>query len=216
MFMVDPTLISADVHGGTNPVGLFTANLVGESTPRPKTNPTVLPDALLNAFQPIFVIRHPALAIPSYVRVVGKWDVGVRAEATQKYSKQLYDWFSSRRRPSNSEILLIDSDDVLTNPTILQKVCQATGLDSNEITYSWNVATEEDKKAMLPIALKMEKNLHDSTGIVEGTLGRDINITDEVNKWKTEFGNETAIGMAEMLERELVYYTYLTEKRLRP
>ena len=70
-FMVNPAARSAYLYGGIRP-DLMTEMEVkvkqGHLSEHSPLNTTVLPDDFLRSFQPIFLIRHPALLIPSRLR----------------------------------------------------------------------------------------------------------------------------------------------------
>lgn len=167
---------------------------------------------------PIFLIRHPALTIASYARVAGRWTPGLSDDVSLQWCKDLYLWYTSHEGTTASPIIL-DADDILTSPATLYKIADLTGLDRDQIVFSWDLDDEEEKKAWHPVKLKMTKSLANSTGIVtKGKLGSELNVENEIEKWRKEFrelGESVPEVMETMLRKEMVIYEFLRERRLK-
>src|SRR6201999_1988974 len=73
-------------------------------------NDTYLPDADLRTFTPVFLIRHPAVAFPSFLRIDHNLDAGevlpkrdpeaqkrwISLFMTTRWSRRLAEWFSTQ------------------------------------------------------------------------------------------------------------------------
>lgn len=186
------------------------------------TSPLFLPDEFLSGTNLIFLIRHPALMIPSYLRVISEGIESISmADATLRWSRMVYDWYCQRadeagRLEADPFPIIIDAADFMTDPSILRKLCTLTGLDPEKVAYNWPAATEEQKAGWLPVSVKMERTLHDSEGLVREKVVKEVDLEGEVEKWKGEFGEETAEKMERIVRGEMVHYEYLRGKRLLP
>lgn len=104
--------------------------MLGDIEPRPSTNPTVFPDAFLEKWSAVLIIRHPALMLPSYLRALTK----MRTEramverligVTSHPQRELYDWYASRQtmhKEDRPAIVVIDADDVMHNRAVVKKL----------------------------------------------------------------------------------------------
>ncbi|KAF5371141.1 hypothetical protein D9758_004113 [Tetrapyrgos nigripes] len=79
---------------------VYDRNIFGEPSDLPIPNPTILPERFLKTLSPIFVIRHPAKAFPSYLRVCSAYggsvfDDAFRINASYKWQRLLYDCYDA-------------------------------------------------------------------------------------------------------------------------
>ena len=119
------------------------------------------------------------------------------------WSRVLYDWYLKR----GFEPLIVDADDYMTSREFMRQLCIKTGLDPDHLVYNWPKATEEElKKIQPPVAAKILKTLLSSDGIVPGLDARDLNMNEEVAKWKKEFGEETTSLLIELVDRAVPQY----------
>ena len=141
----------------------FTAKYPGESEPRPRTNVSVLPDDWLLTFQPVFLIRHPALTFPSLIRALNDtrgFDVSerfIREACALRYVRSLYEWFvvqssavDSQNEASDGGRLnmnsdhqtplqpyILDADDLQNSKSAVQKLCLALQFEPKDVQYEW-------------------------------------------------------------------------------
>ena len=197
---------------------------------RSEGNETVLPDAFLKTWLPTFLIRHPALAFPSSYRTcidnegieAAKAQGGIHTlEMTLHWSRSLYDWYAKHFGQSNSrsdeEIswpIVLDADDIMTNPELVLRYCKIIGFDPTKIKSSWAVATAEQLEKMGPVERRMRSTLSASTGIVSGKTSADLDIGEEARKWRIEFGQEEGDKMERWVRAALPDYEYLKARRL--
>lgn len=231
LWLFNPTNIS-DVLGeqNTHPESLFRVqqtSSVFTSTWSPK-NQTVLPDDSLRKWRLVFLIRHPALAFPSYYRAMldlrkegylheTEFQPHLKANMTLKWTQLLYDWSCELV----SEPLMLDADDVISNQAAIIKLCETTGLDSSQLKFTWNNAPKEgetssspESETKKPLGVVMEKTLLNSSGVLKGKSSDGVDITIESVKWKREFGQEIGETLEQFVRDAMPDYEYLRARRL--
>jgi len=179
------------------------------------TNPTSVPDRLLLAMQPIFQIRHPALAFPSMMRAqddllseTSTSNPRTWAIMQLKHSRALYDWYCVNAGEMQPKV--IDADDIMNDPAAVRQLCIETGLDPDAIQYKWEVRHMDH-----PIHSRMLSTIYASTGIIKGLDARSLDIEAEKVKWKAEWGEEESEGMAKLVYNAMPDYEYLLSRRVR-
>ena len=111
-----------------------------------KSNPTCIPDEVLDSFTPIFVIRHHILMVDSLYRcqlpVMGQLptDEDFEAFGTLRYCRMLFDYF----RANGGTPAIVEAVDFIwnTKPT-LDKLCQHIGIDPAGIKDAWDPVPKE-------------------------------------------------------------------------
>lgn len=196
-------------------------------------NHTSLPDEYLLTWLPTFLIRHPALVFPSIYRTtlenegseVAKIELRQQAlEMTMHWSRSLYDWYSQNlgkddsgtSDPAVSWPIILDAEDVILNPAILQKYCRFLGLDSSKLRISWEPATKEELDNMVGPERRMRSTISASTGILRDKAPPDIDIDEESKKWKAEFGAEESQKLVKWVRAAMPDYEYMRARRLKP
>lgn len=183
-------------------------------------NTTPLPDSSLLTWTPTFLIRHPALAYPSYHRAFGnKAPMHKMAPGcTLAYTRSLYEFFSQHTPTPHAPILLAASDIInpTTGPALLNHYCALVGLDATKLTYTWPAATSADLEKMPEVAVMMTKSLQASQGVLSEKGGDEkVDVDVEVAKWKEEFGEEEAQVLEGWCRESLADWEWLWERRLR-
>jgi hypothetical protein len=181
----------------------------------PHTNPTSLPDHFLLSMQPIFLIRHPALMLPSYLRAsklirpdVHPSDPRSAIHMTLRYTRELYDWYLENAIDGR-ESRVIDADDVMTNPAAVRQLCTETGLDPDALQYEWEEVVDNRPKWKVFTA-----RINASKGIIEGLDARSLDVEMEMKKWVNEWGEDEAESLARYVEGAMGDYEYLKGKRV--
>ncbi|KAK2871817.1 hypothetical protein FQN49_002793 [Arthroderma sp. PD_2] len=187
------------------------------------TNPTILPDDFLTSWQPLLLIRHPAIVFESWYRAecrtvgeVGVNDPSWSLFTSFQYSRQLYDWFESKEptglpEDGSSKPLVIDSDDIIES-TSLDKLCELCGMDPTFLLYEWE-ATEPPSDAS-PRWLGFMTGLASSTSIDRSKSSRGIDITARHSQWKDEFGVLVADALFERVNEAMEDYNYLKSRKI--
>ncbi|PLB53342.1 hypothetical protein P170DRAFT_350779 [Aspergillus steynii IBT 23096] len=230
LWLSNPTNISAALgEQNAHPESSFRVqqNFSSTSTWSPK-NQTVLPDEALRKWCLVFLIRHPALAFPSYYRaVLDLRDEGylhesevqphLQANMTLQWTRSLYDWSCEQ----GSAPLVLDADDVISDYAVVVRLCEMTGLRASRLRLTWNSVSEEDEgECSLEIDTKrslgaiMEKTLSGSTGVVEGKCSVGIDIAIESEKWKRDFGQEVGESLERSVRTAMPDYEYLRARRI--
>ncbi|CBX90443.1 hypothetical protein LEMA_P065690.1 [Plenodomus lingam JN3] len=178
------------------------------------TSVSSLPDSVLLSLQPIFQIRHPILMFPSMLRSQIKagaskgFDRRVRATASLRFSRELYDWYLKQGEETQPKV--IDADDIMTDKAAVGQLCLETGMDPDSVQYEW--ATREEPHPMKAIMLD---KICSSTGILPGLTAQGLTLEAEKAKWKTEFGEEDAELLAKHVQDAIPDYEYLHSRRVR-
>ncbi|PYI24150.1 hypothetical protein BO99DRAFT_127150 [Aspergillus violaceofuscus CBS 115571] len=113
-------------------------------------NETIFPDEYLRSWRLAFIIRHPALAFPSFYRAmrkVGETGYLVDDEETLRgtlatnmslrWTRGLVEW-CLRQKPGE-EVLLLDAHDLIHEPAAVRRFCQLAGLDEGVVKWEWSV-----------------------------------------------------------------------------
>ncbi|KAK5807552.1 hypothetical protein VI817_001810 [Penicillium citrinum] len=186
-------------------------------------NETVLPDEVLLRCLPAFLIRHPALAFPSYYRMMLSSQGGdhqklarkmndLAAICTLRWTRTLYDWYTSAWEGQKSPVIL-DAADIVEQPELTRHFCDIIGLDPSKIQFEWK-AVDQEKLAQHPLWLHTRATLMTSSGITPGKTFRGVTIEEEEVKWRTEFGDTVATKLLQWVQGAMADYEYLFNRRL--
>lgn len=191
-------------------------------------NESILPDRLLKAFKPTFLIRNPVLAFPSFYRAIRDLHGGTNYEANKQlltlhWNRSLYDWYVRQSQNGNghkdeggSWPIILDADDIMTEPAVLVRFCEMVGLDATMIRYSWDAATKEAVESMEEEPRRMMSSLLASSGINESKLSKNLSVETEASKWREEFGEEYGAMLEKLVRAAMPDYEYMKSKRLQP
>ncbi|KAK2794907.1 hypothetical protein FQN50_009831 [Emmonsiellopsis sp. PD_5] len=205
---------------------------------------TVLPNEFLARCFPIFLIRHPALAFPSYCRYVLSYqnkdmsgiqcvEYSLTRAMTLTWTRRLYDWYMKLWdhiaavapvanqhgvRKLTPKPIILDADDLITNPEIVIHLCDTVGLDSTKVQFTWDTR-DEPMEGMGPsdreIHMRARTTLYSSAGIVAGKTFSGLTVDGEVAKWKVEFGEVDGSRLERWVREAMGDYEYLWERRFR-
>ncbi|KAA8649377.1 hypothetical protein EYZ11_005637 [Aspergillus tanneri] len=196
-------------------------------------NETLLSDSFLKTWKPSFLIRHPALAFPSYYRAVvriGGEDYARssrmrrynRYMMTLRWTRQLYDFYADHFAATESAQgscndcnlwpLVLDADDVITHPTVVAKFCDLVGLDATKLKFKW----EKERQERSPREKAMMSTIDESTGVNPSKATGCVDIDKEAARWKTEFGEDIGQMIDTFVREAMPDYMFLRSKRLRP
>src|ERR1700761_180357 len=109
-----------------------------------------LPPKFLESVTPLFIIRHPTLLIPSYIRAhleVGEKGISedqVRLAANFKPIRTLVDMYTTKL---GEKPIIVDGDDLVNDAKrVCSEICTRLGLDPGLLKYEWEkrqLGTEE-------------------------------------------------------------------------
>jgi hypothetical protein len=194
-------------------------------------NETVLPDEFLKTWLPTFLIRHPALVIPSNYRTcrdldgpeAAKVEPAHALEMTMHWSRTLFDWYAEQLNESATNLhpdvnwpIVLDADDIMLEPELVIRYAHIIGLDPTKLKFSWKPASMEQLDKMPEFAKRILSSLHASAGILEGKTSNNIDIDEEAKKWRIEFGEEEGDKIEKWARAAMPDYEYMKAKRLRP
>ena len=194
---------------------------------RSSLNETIFPDEYLKTWRPTFLIRHPALLLPSHYRTIRDLD-GVEFAKTHEaaltivmtlhWARTLYDWYLQNGSDSGSgtvdEVswpLVLDADDIMTDPDVVIRFCNIVGLDTTRLRFTWTPANDREMAER-----RMFSTLLASNGVLKEKTWANIDIDTEAKKWKEEFGEEEGQKMEKWVRDAMPDYIFMKARRLRP
>ncbi|KAJ2977877.1 hypothetical protein NQ176_g4130 [Zarea fungicola] len=234
-FLMSPTAVSDFLHGSVNAGVPWKVDVPQPYrsipvTPSPAhVNPSVLPDEFLLHCTPAFLIRHPALAFPSYYRLVLSFSDGDMARVEEKmvpyiaigctlqWTRQLYDWYAAawaEQGLASEGPIVLDADDMIQDPAVILRFCSLVGLDQEKVRFHWEPLTEDKQGAVSAVSAKSRATLHSSSGITHGKTFDGLTIEGEAEKWRTEFGEHVGSRIEAWVRAAMPDYTYLVGKKL--
>lgn len=228
-FMMSPTVQSNFVHSRqdfSTPWKVAVPNTHPVPSLQHALNESVLSDHFLLKCTPAFLIRHPALAFPSYYRVKLAQGMGGETQdpmnqlaqaCTLRWTRNLYDWYTAAWEavmPRKTPPVILDADDMLDNPELVRHFCDYVGLDSTKVRFEWSSISKEDLANERPIRRHTRATLLMSSGIEGGKTFSGLSVEGEVEKWKNEFGHTAADRLEVWVQAAMPDYEYLRGRRL--
>ncbi|KAJ5930878.1 hypothetical protein N7466_006371 [Penicillium verhagenii] len=199
------------------------------SLPDLPPNVTVFPDEFLASWFPVLLIRHPAVAFPSYYRTYSThWAKTpeereamkgeIQTAMTLRWARSLYDWYLALWEQIGSDAnlprpIVLDAEDYMSDPEMIERFCDTVGLDSSKLQLSWEPASKEALENTDPGKRRMRDTLFASTCINPEKIKREISLQEEVQKWQLEFGEDDARKIADWVKSALPDYEFLRERR---
>ncbi|KAJ6007548.1 hypothetical protein N7540_011524 [Penicillium herquei] len=202
------------------------------------SNETIFSDEYLRSWQMVFIIRHPALAWPSYWRAMLKLSedgivdhVGLqrtsKTNMAMRWSRVLYDWYMEQGNGVPPPVL--DAYDLINNRDAVVKFCKNIGLDPTVLQFEWDAqqnaqswasdkakgsAGNDMEGGQIRAANIMLSTLTHSSGVVKDKTPINVDIDAELVKWKNEFGDEIAKSIETSVAESMPDYEYLKARRL--
>ena len=231
-FHLSPTIHNAIIHGsrpatcsttdGEDPNSLSYWRLppTGLAETESNSNPTIFPTAFLRSHVPILLIRHPALAFPSTLRVASQFfgqpvgETFMNIILRYRWHRILYEWYASDSQQcrGSPEPLVLDADDLMYNRAALTSLCARTGLDSQKIKYEWGSMSRKEMQIQYEGEAIFLDTLLGSEGVVHGKSSTGVKVEIEMPKWKKEFGEKRAEMLRNMVEAAMSDYEFLKEE----
>ncbi|KAB8074586.1 hypothetical protein BDV29DRAFT_190841 [Aspergillus leporis] len=192
-------------------------------------NISVLPDRFLAGWFPVFLIRHPAIVFPSYYRtyvthwarspeVLERCKGEIKTAMTLRWSRYLYDWYQAiweqtGRHKNLPAPIVLDAEDIMSEPQLVARFCQTVGLDSSQLQYSWEPVSKDVLESINPGKRRMRDTLYASSGVDQGRIKREIDMDEEIQKWKTEFGGAAALDLEHWVRVAMPDYEFMHQRR---
>ncbi|KAJ5633129.1 hypothetical protein N7490_009468 [Penicillium lividum] len=149
------------------------------SLPNLPPNHTVFPDEFLASWFPVLLIRHPAIAYPLYYRTYSThWAKTaeereavkgeIQTAMTLLWARSLYDWYLALWEQVGSDAnlprpIVLDAEDYMSDPKLIERFCDTVGLDSSKLQLSWEPASKEALEDTDPGKRRMRDTLFAST-----------------------------------------------------
>lgn len=181
---------------------------------RPTSNITVVPDELLLSVRPIFLIRHPAFAIPSMAKILTKVSAASLSGSSMLWPRLLLDWYDANVSDESKKPIIVDATRFMTSLVVRQKLCTMTGLDPEQIQTKWALPTDKEREEMLPIDVRMMGTLTNSEGVVAEKAREKIDVDEEAARWHKDFSADVAQRVEAMVRHELANYNYMLSRSL--
>ncbi|KAM0669279.1 hypothetical protein MY8738_004311 [Beauveria namnaoensis] len=212
-----------------------------DAPPRAHTNPTMLTDAYLVSFVPIFLIRHPALMVDSWFRASTRAghppDPCLTTRARGRglgLARELYDWYAarllttatsdesrSRSRSSSSPptpptpgckgVPIVVDADDVLEGDTVPRLTAVIGMDPAQVLRGWEAQSTE---GMVPLDKSYMQGICDSTGIDTSKSARRLDIDAMYRSWRETYGHEVAEYMVKVTESNLPDYEYMKSKKM--
>jgi hypothetical protein len=204
---------------------------INEATMKLDANPTCIPDSFLQNIRPTFLIRHPALVIPSLVRTAldnegmhqvleSSADMTMQWETTYNWHISLYryllgssDFPSPSHDPDITFPIILDASD-LTDESLVRKYATAVGLDADALQFDWDIAV--NLEGMGKVDARMKDTLLRSNGVVMAKMTRvaDIDAEAKNGEWMSEFGEDLGLRVGRLVESAIKDYEWLWARRM--
>jgi len=189
---------------------------------------TILPDGFLQMWSPTFLIRHPAMSFPSYYRTL----TGNAGEMEEEklsismslhWTRTLYEWYAVHPNESKVECgsggvawpLVLDADDIITDPRVISKFCGIVGLDPTKVRFTWSRATGDEILGLPRFLRRMTSTLLASTGVISENVSANLNLDLEAKKWRDEFGDYVGNRIENWVRAAMPDYEFMSARKLR-
>lgn len=192
------------------------------------TNPTMLPDTYLLSFVPIFLVRHPALMVDSWIRAETRAGHAPDPSLTTRarslglgLARSLYDWYAravlESASASDEELpgckgvpIVLDADDVLEGGTV-RRLAAVIGMDPAQVLRGWEAQSTE---GMVPLDKSYMQGIYESTGIDTSKSARRLDTEAMYRSWRETYGEEVGEYMVKVTESYLPDYEYMKSKKM--
>ncbi|KAE8350063.1 hypothetical protein BDV28DRAFT_163224 [Aspergillus coremiiformis] len=199
-------------------------------------NLTIFPDRYLETWRLTFLIRHPALAFPSFYRAMRELEkeefaqpheVGrlMELNATLRWTRLLYGWCCEHQRSDNGcdgatgLPILLDAQDVIHHPEVVVRYCELIGLNPAHVRVQWDAESSQMGNHPLNGAHKspdavMKFTLANSSHILKDKTPAVVDIALQRKRWDEEFGKTLGQQMERWVREAMPDYDYLRSRRL--
>lgn len=224
MLVNHPLIESEFIHGKGSAGGDAPTPLVQrgaeEGGTRSRFNKTVVSDEFLKTWKPTFLIRHPALIFTSLFRMYrreGFQSLGGEPNAielTLQWNRALFDFYEAHFGEGSRWPVVLDADDVMLHPAVVEKYAGIAGLDPAKLLFSWEKVSEEELGKIPDMERDAQVSLYGSERVDLGKVGGEIDIGVEAGKWRVEFGEETGKRLEGLVRACMDDYEYMRSKKL--
>ena len=187
-------------------------------------NPTMLPTQFLRSVTPNFLIRHPALVFESILRVSGP-TMGARVddeefpvEASLRWLRVLYDWFA-KLGVSSARPIVLNADEIMTHPTIVQQLCEQLQLDPTGVRFEWAPVPPSVIEGQSSYQRHFFSTIQSSCGVRldkhSAAQGQRLDLDVMTATWQEVYAMETVAALRSFVDTAMPDYEYLCRCELR-
>lgn len=186
-----------------------------------------MPDDFLAFWQPVFLIRHPALVFESWYRAETRVEsIDIRDSAwdcfqTFRYSRKLFDWFVHHTTDSNDQKtpdaesvypIVIDANEIIETNSAIVKLCNLLKMDPRSVCYSWKPSQPPTHADLSLRHLSFMGSFWASDSIDKTKSSKGLDIGVKEAQWRDEFGVTVADALVTKVNDAMADYNYLREK----
>lgn len=137
---------------------------------------------------------------------------------TLHWTRHLYDWYInlweylSLNNVKRAKPIVLDADDMLSDPRIMIRFCDVVGLDSKRLRFNWEPPKSTELQQTDALTKKMNATLLSSSGVIRGKKTDDLDLEHEIKNWKAEFGEHGGLKLAKWVQAAMPDYEYLRSK----
>lgn len=185
--------------------------------PSMSSNPTYIPDDIFDSLTPIFIIRHPVLAVASNYEMftatsnIRPGDDGWIRPTCLRTQRFVFDYFFQR---DGKAPLVVDGEDVVWRTDIGSKVCEALGIDGSKLREEWEPVPQEER-IKDPLVSRFTQVSDDSTGIHRKKGVRpEISLEQAVKEWEGKYGKDVAVRLRATVEENMEHFEYMNRWKI--
>ncbi|KAK4635689.1 Pyrrolopyrazine biosynthesis cluster protein F [Fulvia fulva] len=184
-----------------------------------RTNPTVFSDSLMLSWTPIILIRNPILIFESWLRAEGDPYPDLESQyaniyTTLRFQRYIFDWYASHP-DTPLEPIVLDADDVIERQHVVEKLCDAIGMDKEKLLYTWESTPMPAKFQANERFKRFLQSIQNSTGVDRSKVSGNVTLDDREEQWRETFGWDRALTLARRVRESWPDYEYLHSMRLR-
>ena len=183
-----------------------------------RTNPTVFSDDLMLSWTPIILIRNPVLIYESWLRAEGEPYPDLDSQyakiyTTLRFQRYIFDWYTAHPDQPIQPIVL-DADDVIERQDVVEKLCEAVGMDKERLLYAWEPTPTPAKFQANERFKRFLQSIQGSTGVDRSKTSHDVVLENRMEQWRETFGWDRAATLAKRVQESWPDYEYLRSMRL--
>ncbi|KAL4782805.1 hypothetical protein BJX76DRAFT_358619 [Aspergillus varians] len=139
---------------------------------------------------------------------------------TLRWTRKLYDRYVRERNRTDKGTtsiwpLVLDADDIMTDPGLVSNYGRLLGLDLFRISRSWMPISKVQRAGMDIFTKRYLSTLLASEGIVEDKIAGHVDIEKEAGEWCSEFDERAGRRIKRLVWESMPDYEFLKARRLR-
>lgn len=131
----------------------------------------------------------------------------------------MYDWyleyFKKAKPTSTLWPIVLDADDVMTNPQLVRHYATLIGMDPAKMKFSWDPATKTESLAMRESMIsKLTTTINGSAGVLKEKAWVGLNLDTKAQEWRVEFGEEEGRRIEKLVGEAMPDYEFMLSRKL--